>query len=183
MYGNDRGSGAPSGLVSKETMIGSETVEAALVPPKPKLGRAAKHSAFSEASVWQPLGDGWRRLHGDFRDLGVSIESHEFELAGEFDWSRSFHPESLELCLNLDGCATIRSEQKSVAFEPRTAPSYLPGRQKLAARRECGQQHRFITVEFSASFLRKHLAGCDGALHPLVEGFVLGSPLRAGLGE
>src|SRR5208282_1634621 len=45
------------------------------------------------------------------------------------------------------------------------------------------QRHRFITLEFSPRFLREHLASCDGALHPLVEGFVRGDPLRACFGE
>src|SRR5260221_633349 len=164
-------------------MIETEKVELRPTRPPSKLARAIKASAFSEARVWQPVGNGWRQLYGDFRNLGVSVESHEFELAGELDWSRSFHPESLELCLNLDGCASIQCEEKGVAFEPSTAAFYLPGREKLAGWREPGQKHRFITVEFSAGFLRKHLAGCDGALHPLVEGFILGSPPRAGLGE
>jgi AraC-like DNA-binding protein len=38
-------------------------------------------------------------------------------------------------------------------------------------------------IELSPRFLRGHLASCDGALHPLVEGFVRGDPPRAGLGE
>ena len=38
-------------------------------------------------------------------------------------------------------------------------------------------------MEFSRRFLRDHLLQCDGALHPLVERFVLNGGCPAGLGE
>ena len=55
---------------------------------------------WSEASRLATVGNGWRQLYGGFYDVGVSVEWHEFELPHAFEWSRSFHPESLELCLN-----------------------------------------------------------------------------------
>ena len=57
----------------------------------------------SESAMWRAIGSGWRQLFGDFRGLGVSFEWHEFTPRENLDWSRSFHPESLELCLNLAG--------------------------------------------------------------------------------
>ena len=52
-------------------------------------------------AAWKAVGPGWRPLFGSYRDLGFSFEWHEFTAKEEFDWSRSFHPGSVELCLNL----------------------------------------------------------------------------------
>ena len=46
---------------------------------------------------------GWRQLYGDFDKLGVSVEWHDFQTARSLDWGRSFHPHSMEFCLNLNG--------------------------------------------------------------------------------
>ncbi len=115
--------------------------------------------------------------------MGVSIEWQEFELPLAFEWSRNFHPDSLGLCLNLAGHGSIRGAEGNVDFEPLTAGFYLPGKQALQAGRDANQQHRFLTVEFSARFLRQRLAASDGALHPLVESFVRGDPTQGCLGE
>jgi hypothetical protein len=133
---------------------------------KPRLAR------LNEAVVWQPLQSGWRPLYGGFYESGVSIEWHDFKTVTTFEWSRSFHPDSLELCLNLTGAGSIRGETAAMDFEPLTAGFYLPGKEVLQASRGTGQQHQFITIEFSAAYLREHLAACDGALHPLVQAFV-----------
>jgi AraC family transcriptional regulator len=150
---------------------------------KPRPNRKQSAFPFKEAAVWQPTNNGWRQIYGGFYDPGVSIEWHEFELPYAFDWSRSFHPESLELCLNLTGHGRVACSESAIDFEPFTAGFYLPGKQRLQARREPGQRHRFATLEFSARFLRQHLATCDGALAPLVEGFIRGDPPRASLSQ
>jgi AraC-like DNA-binding protein len=115
--------------------------------------------------------------------LGVSIEWHEFELPQALEWSRSFHPDSLELCLNLAGHGSVRCAESVMDVDPLTAGFYSPGRERLDAWRDANQRHRFVTVEFSPRFLRERLAACDGALHPLVEGFARGDSARAGVGE
>jgi AraC family transcriptional regulator len=148
-----------------------------------KLNRKPRGLRLREAIVWQPIQDGWRQIYGGFYDLGVSIEWHDFELPKPFEWSRSFHPDSLELCLNLAGHGSIHCMEGVVDFEPLTAGFYLPGNNGLRAWRKPEDRHRFITVEFSAQFLREWLAMCDGALHPLVEGFVRGDPARTQFGE
>ena len=132
--------------------------------------------------VWQPIQDAWHQVYGGFYDLGVSIEWHDFELTKPFEWSRSFHPDSLELCLNLAGHSSILSAEGAVDFEPLTAGFYLPGNNKLRAWRKPEDRHRFITVEFSPKFLRTQLAMCDGALHPLVEAVVRDDPTRSCFG-
>jgi AraC family transcriptional regulator len=164
-------------------MTDTKAIESANVQSEPGLKRKARPVRFSEATAWQPIRDGWRHLYGGFYDLGVSIEWHDFELPHAFEWSRSFHPDSLELCLNLAGHAQIRGAERSFDFEPLTAGFYLPGKQALKASRDAARRHRFLTVEFSAGFLRDHLSASDGALHPLVEGFVRGDSADSGFGE
>ena len=115
--------------------------------------------------------------------MGVSIEWQAFQLPHAFEWSRSFHPDSLELCLNLAGHGSVGCGESVLNFEPLVAGFYLPGRRALQAWRDASHAHRFLTVEFSSRFLRQQLSKCDGALHPLVEDFVRGGPPRARLGE
>jgi AraC-like DNA-binding protein len=129
------------------------------------------------------MGGVWRQLYGGFYDLGVSIEWHEFEPAHAFEWSRSFHADSLELCLNLAGHGSVGYKGSLLEFEPLTAGFYLPGRRGLQAWRDAGDPHGFLTLEFSARFLRQQLSKCDGALHPVVENFVRHDPPPARLGE
>jgi len=160
-------------------------VKSATSRREPKLNRKQLALSFSEAVIWQPFRAGWRQLYGNFRELGISIEWHDFELNSDvrFDWSRSFHPNSLELCLNLEGHGFVRCAGSTVKIEPLAAGFYAPGKNELRAWREPGERHRFITVEFSPRFLREHLFQCDGALHPLVEKFLLSGTTPAGLGE
>ena len=138
---------------------------------------------LNEAAIWEPIPGGWRRLHGAFYELGVSVECHQFELACPFEWSSSFHPDSLELCLNLAGRASVCGRHGGIEFEPMTAAFYLPGKGDLQAWRKGCQQHRFTTIEFSERFLREQLGACDGALQPMVEGFVKGEAPKARLGR
>lgn len=150
---------------------------------KSKRNRRAQIS-FTEVNAWQPHAGGWRQLYGNFHEMGISIEWHDFELEpGTIcEWSRSFHPESLELCLNLAGRGSIRHAEGTVDFEPLTAAFYAPGKNELRASRKSGERHRFITVEFSSRFLREHLSRCDGALNGLVEKLLLPGTAPAGLG-
>jgi len=150
---------------------------------EPKRSRKALVSRLGEAVVWQPAGGGWRQLYGGVYDLGVSIEWQEFELPHVFEWSRSFHPDSLELCLNLGGHGSVDCGGCVLSFEPLTAGFYLPGQRALRAWRDARHAHRFLTVEFAPRFLRQQLSRCDGALHPLIEDFVRGGSPRARLGE
>src|SRR5581483_3012466 len=150
-------------------MTDGAITESGLVRNEPKLNRKARASRLREAIIWQPMQDGWRQVYGGIYDFGVSIEWHDFEVTTPFEWSRSFHPDSLELCLNLAGHGSIQCAEGAADFEPLTAGFYRPGNNRLRAWRKPGDRHRFITVEFSAKFLRAQLAGCDGALHPLVE--------------
>lgn len=140
-------------------------------------------SRLYEAATWRPLGGTWSQLYGGFYDSGVSIEWHDIQPTAAFDWSRTFHPDSLELCLNLEGEASIQCDSSVLKLAPLSAGFYVRGPEPIRARRQPGQRHRFITIEFSPSYARRRLAGCDGALHPVVEKFVLDDSKSTGLGQ
>ncbi len=118
----------------------------------------------------RPLGSGGRLLYGDFSDHGFSIKWHEVKAEEELDWPRSFHPGSLELCLNLDGRATLADARQTVELRPRTRVFYFQGTPSLAASRRAKEPHRFITVQFTAEFLRSYLECEARYLHPCVRG-------------
>ncbi len=167
------------------TMTATGLNEAPTARRRPKSARRPPISRFSEATVWRPFQSGWRQLYGDFHALGISIEWHDFELNanGAFEWSRSFHPHSLELCLNLDGHGSLRSANHATELGPLAAGFYTTGNNELRAWRSPGMRHRFITVEFSRRFLQDHLLPCDGAVHPVVEKCMLVGSDSAGLGK
>ena len=73
--------------------------------------------SFCEEPVWATVAGEWRPLFGNFFEEGVSVEWHDFECAGTLDWSRSFHPDSLEICINFEGCGVIheRPSQTTVS--------------------------------------------------------------------
>lgn len=126
---------------------------------------------------------GRRLLHGSFNEHGFSIESYDFEFPAMVEWSRSFHADSLGLCLNLEGEGSVRYKADVLRFGTRTAGFFVPGRAAVEARRAASQRHRFITIGFLPRFLRERLSSFDGALHPLVESFIQGRCRRARFGE
>jgi AraC-like DNA-binding protein len=132
-------------------------------------------TAFSERPAWRAVGDGWRHLHGSVRGAGVSFEWHDFKTAREeFDWGKSFHPGSVEVCLNLEGNGQVAFNKNEAAFTPLAAGFYRRGEQILRATRDANQRHQFLTVEMSFEFLRRHLGEFVTSLHPLVREIVSG---------
>ena len=67
-----------------------------------------------ESSAWAQVKEGWRQLYGSFAREGVSVENHEFEATAPVNWGRSFHRNSVELCLNLRGTGTVHDGQTDV---------------------------------------------------------------------
>jgi len=122
---------------------------------------------FTETSAWQGIGTGWQQLYGNFQKLGYSIEWHDFVAHRELDWSRSFHPTGLEICLNLSGSAQVQWKHGSLELGSRTAGFYAQKRAKLKAVRRAGERHQFATVEFSLTFLKSHVE-MRTELHPRV---------------
>jgi len=130
--------------------------------------------AFTERPAWQNVGDGWRHLHGSVARAGASFEWHDFKTRGEFDWGKTFHPGSVEICLNLEGNGKVALNKSEITFAPLTVGFYRRGEQILRATRDANQRHQFLTVEMSFDFLRKHLSEFVTSLHPLVREIVAG---------
>src|SRR5277367_6096236 len=107
---------------------------------------------FSEATAWEGVGEGWRQLHGNFRELGYSIEWHDFSAKRDLEWSRSFHPGSLEICLNVAGRGQVRAGRRSLELGASTAGFYAQNESRLTAVRCGGERHQFVTIEFSLPF-------------------------------
>lgn len=113
------------------------------------------------------MGATWRQLFGDFDRLGVSFEWHELPGDREIDWGLSFHPDSVELCLNLSGTGRVHAGDEQTVLEAWTAAFYRPG-SRIHARRTGGPAHQFVTVEYSKVFLQRHLGADTSGLHPVV---------------
>src|SRR5262245_58469965 len=145
--------------------------------------KSRRTPAFSEAEAWQDVGAGWQPLFGSFRGVGYSIEWHDFFAKNEFDWAASFHPGCVELCLNLDGRGFVEGRGARTEFTPNTAGFYHRGEEALEAKRLAGEQHQFLTVEFSCPFLAKNLAGAEAMLHPVVKAAIEGCPCEHVAGE
>jgi AraC-like DNA-binding protein len=152
---------------------------AATPPPSADPVALAARPAFAEAPAWKAVGPGWRPLFGSFRDLGFSFEWHEFTAREEFDWARSFHPGSIELCLNLAGRGKLSDGRQNVELLPQTFAFYFQGQPPLNATRQAGEEHRFITIEFSPAFLAEHFRGQAANIHPLVNAVVRGEAVES----
>lgn len=140
-------------------------------------GKASSAAApFSEAGAWRDVGAGWQPIFGSFRGVGYSIEWHDFRAKQEFDWAASFHPGCVELCLNLAGHGFVEGRGGRTEFAPNTAGFYHRTDEPLTAKRAAGEQHQFLTVEFSCPFLAKHLGETMTMLHPVVRAAVGGRP-------
>jgi len=128
----------------------------------------ASPPAFAESIAWQSVGEGWRPLFGRFKEIGLSFEWHDFQNTADFDWARSFHPESVELCLNLSGNAVLETGGRRVELAARSVTFYHQGETALSASRRGGEHHQFITVEFSRAFLQEHFKALSDGLHPII---------------
>jgi AraC family transcriptional regulator len=133
--------------------------------PTDRLAGRRTASPFSEAQVWAELGGGWQHLHGSFSEQGYSLEWHDFEAGEEFEWSSSFHPDGVEICLNLSGQGSVRDGVRVLELAPLTAGFYFQSRSGLLGRRLGTERHQFITVELSYDFLRRNLPADDAELH------------------
>jgi AraC family transcriptional regulator len=129
---------------------------------------------FTEIPAWRAVGEGWRHLHGSVRGAGASFEWHDFQTDDEFDWGRSFHPASVEVCMNVEGEGCVSFNKRHAEFSPLTAGFYRRGGQPLRATRSANQRHQFLTIEMSFDFLRRHLGQSVLSLHPLVREVVAG---------
>ncbi len=135
--------------------------------------------SFTEAPAWSPVPGGWHRLFGSFANDGVSFEWHDFSSPTPFDWGKSFHPGGIELCLNLAGNGTVEIDSTPQHFGPLRAGFYCRGNTPISATRQQREHHQFLTVEYSAAFLR----ACSGEsthLHPIVRDLLQGQETTKG---
>ena len=142
-----------------------------------------ERAAFSEAPRWKFAGDGWRQLHGSFRNLGYSVEWHDFVPKSDFDWSQSFHPQSVEICMNLIGEGQVQAGRDRLEFQPTTMGFYLQNKPRLTGIRAGGQRHQFITIELSKNFLAQYFSADAAGLYPKLECLLAGKPRAAAVSE
>jgi AraC-like DNA-binding protein len=151
-------------------------MNASAVSDEKRKGKTSSVATFSEAGAWRDVGAGWQKLFGSFRGVGYSIEWHDFLAKREFDWAPSFHPDCVELCLNLNGHGFVEGSGSRAEFTPNTAGFYYRQKESLSAKRAAGQRHQFLTLEFSCPFLARHLAETKAMLHPVVRAAMEGCP-------
>ncbi len=127
----------------------------------------SKNATLGERGAWRDVQDGWRPLYGDVDDLGVSVEWHDFQIERSLDWGLSFHPRSVEFCLNLDGRGAVGARSKR-DYLPGTSGFYSLADAPLSASRRANDHHQFVTLEFSRKHLQQELEQCEGDLDPQV---------------
>ena len=74
------------------------------------------------------------------------------------DWGRSFHPGSLEVCLNFSGAGVFQDGHAERAIGPGQMAVYTVQDHRLRATRQADSFHRFLTLELTADFLRAYFA-------------------------
>jgi AraC-like DNA-binding protein len=142
-----------------------------------------KTSSF-EAPVWENISGEWKPLFGSFEHTGVSVEWHDFECEETLDWSRSFHPGSMEICINLEGCGTIRDRSsQTTVVNPQSVTHYSVGSDRLQADRHAAQRHRFLTVEMTRNWLAGAVLGYETHLNTDTRKFLDGSVKRGSARE
>lgn len=134
-----------------------------------------------ERQIWQSIGEGWRQLYGSIRLLGASIEAHEFNNCSALDWGASFHPDSLEICLNLEGRGEVEAGSQAMRFTSGTVGFYVRALEPLRAVRAARDRHRFITIELSHAWLVRVLAHHEKLVAPLLRETLFASPTRSGV--
>ncbi|MES2569992.1 MAG: AraC family transcriptional regulator [Verrucomicrobiota bacterium] len=143
---------------------------APLQPPSPERG------------TWDKVRDGWSHVYGSFERLGVSVELHNFRTNTALDWGRSFHPESIEICLNLTGRGEVTHLHENTALQANMAAAYAHVGEPLEACRMPGEQHCFVTLEFSLEFIARHLAGAETQTAPMVQRSVFARRTASAIG-
>ena len=134
----------------------------------------------AEQAAWRELRDGWRPLYGDVDKIGVAIEWHDFHTERSFNWGRTFHPNSLEFCLNLNGHGVVgEADETSSDYLPGNCGYYAVADRPLAASRRAHDHHQFVTLEFSREHLRKQLAENETDLEPDIRRILFGNKEQA----
>ena len=135
----------------------------------------SKSAAMAEQGAWRDVQEGWHPLYGDFDRLGVSVEWHDFRIERPLDWGRSFHPCSLEFCLNLAGRGAVGTRgQGRSDYRPGNSGYYAIADEPLPASRQAHDHHQFATLEFSRDHLQKQFVQNEADLEPEIRRVVFG---------
>lgn len=129
--------------------------------------------ASHQLQQWRPLQQGGRQLYGTAEGEGVNLQWHDFRAEQPLDWGASFRPQSVEFCLNVEGCGSVGSERQS-EYVARTSGYYSVFDEPLPASRCAGQRHQFVALQFSRAHLQQQLADSEGELDPPVRRAVFG---------
>lgn len=125
----------------------------------------SRDETIAERGAWQSVPQGWRQLWGDFDRLGVSIEWHDFRISRPLDWGLSFHPRSIEFCLNVEGRGAV-GDRVQTDYTSSSAGYYAVTDEPLQASRQARDHHQFVTLEFSNRYLQEQLAESENDLDP-----------------
>jgi AraC family transcriptional regulator len=129
----------------------------------------------AEQHAWREVKDGWRPLYGDVDKIGVAIEWHDFRTERCFNWGRTFHPNSLEFCLNFDGRGAVGGKGAARSdYLPGNFGYYAVADDPLQASRQARDHHQFVTLEFSRGHLQKQLAQNEADLEPEIRRIIFG---------
>src|ERR1039457_436627 len=137
---------------------------------------SSTNEAHSEQGAWRAVAPGWQQLYGDFYELGVSVEWHDFRTTRPLDWGRSFHPHSLEFCLNLEGRGAVGSNASARNYLPGNSGYYAIANEPLPASREAHDHHQFVTLEFSRAYLRRQFVQNEADLEPEIRRVIFEDP-------
>jgi AraC-like DNA-binding protein len=124
--------------------------------------------------IWADITGTWLPLYGSFAERGISVEWHDFQIENDLDWSRSFHPGSVEICLNFSGQAELSEGAAVRQLQPGQIAIYTTRALAPKALRRSGSFHRFLTIELSPGFLHSQCAGQIELLKGPLRKFVSG---------
>jgi AraC-like DNA-binding protein len=96
----------------------------------------------------------------------------QFCLAEDFEWTPTFHPGCLEICLNYLGNADFQLHRQTTSLEENQLAWYLPGRDPMTAHRRANSIHRFFTLEVTRDYLEQQFTGLVNRLKPPVQTFL-----------
>jgi AraC-like DNA-binding protein len=135
----------------------------------------ARAELVAEQEAWGVVASGWRQLYGDFDRQGLSVQWHDFHSEQSLDWGRSFHPRSLEFCLNLEGRGEVGGGGSArSAYLPGNSGYYAIADDPLSATRRAKERHQFVTLEFSRQHLQKEFVENEADLEPELRQVIFG---------
>ncbi len=121
--------------------------------------------ASHQLQQWRPLQQRGRALYDAD---SVRLEWHDFRTERPLDWGASFRPQTVEFCLNIEGCGSVGTRRGQSDYVARSSGYYSVFDDSLPATRCAQQRHQFVAVQFSRSALQQQLANSEADLDPLV---------------